>query len=479
MSEIQPPTRDPVTRSYFLPYQEAWLKDTSRMKIAEKSRRIGWTYVQAYEDVRDAARAEDSMDVWFTSADESAAREYIRYCEMWAQVFNLAARDLGEVVLNKDDDVKALVIEFANGKRIHGLSSNPKAFRSKGGKVVIDEFAFHEQADELWKAAAPAVTWGYPIRVFSSHNGKDTRFYRMCEEAQQPGSRWSHHKVTIEDAIRDGLIEKIRGLDRPATQDEVNDFLQECREISGDEETYAQEYMCDPMDGKTAFIPFAHIVLCESPLCPQPLVVNGKRLEEIPSELYEPDWSFEPTPSGLYFLGVDIGRRKDLTVMWLLEFVGDLYWTRFILVLEAMQFRKQYRHLERFLRFTRRACIDQNGIGMQLAEDALEDFGEHRVEPITFSNASKAAIATTLKPEFEDARLRIPKNAQIRRAIHKIKRLPLPGGGTRFDGERDKDGHADEFWALGLARYAADHVRGPIEAKVVQKRRFSDWKGAW
>ena len=36
------------------------------------------------------------------------------------------------------ENIKALVIEFKNGTKIHALSSNPKGFRSKGGKVVLD-----------------------------------------------------------------------------------------------------------------------------------------------------------------------------------------------------------------------------------------------------------------------------------------------------------------------------------------------------
>lgn len=111
---------------YFLPYQSAWLRDKSRLKIWEKSRRIGATYVQSYEDVLDAARAEKPVDVWFSSADESAAKEYIRYCAQWATIAQAAATDLGEVVIDSEKDIKALVIEFANGKRIHGLSSNPR-----------------------------------------------------------------------------------------------------------------------------------------------------------------------------------------------------------------------------------------------------------------------------------------------------------------------------------------------------------------
>ena len=102
----------------FLPYQAAWIRDEALFKIAEKSRRTGFTYCQSYEDVLDAARDTKPMDVWFSSADESAAKEYIRYCGHWAKVLNIAAEDLGEIVIDTDKDIKALSIEFANAPRL-------------------------------------------------------------------------------------------------------------------------------------------------------------------------------------------------------------------------------------------------------------------------------------------------------------------------------------------------------------------------
>lgn len=113
-------------KAFFLPYQLRWLNDKSKVKIWEKSRRIGATYVQSYEDVRDCVYKRVPA-VWFSSADESAAREYIDYCEQWTKLFNVAAKSLGEVIIDNDKDIKAFVIEFNNGTKIHALSSNPKS----------------------------------------------------------------------------------------------------------------------------------------------------------------------------------------------------------------------------------------------------------------------------------------------------------------------------------------------------------------
>ena len=156
-----------MSYKHFLPYQIRWLNDNSKIKIWEKSRRIGATYVQSFEDVQDCLNKKVPA-VWFSSADESAAKEYIDYCEQWVKLFHITAKRLGEVIIDNDKDIKALVIEFKNGTKIHALSSNPKGFRSKGGKVVLDEFAFHNNPEELWKAARPCITWGYPLRILST-----------------------------------------------------------------------------------------------------------------------------------------------------------------------------------------------------------------------------------------------------------------------------------------------------------------------
>ena len=191
-----------MKNNYFLPYQERWLNDKSKIKIWEKSRRIGATYVQSYEDVRDCVN-KTVPAVWFSSADESAAKEYIDYCEQWVKLFHITAKRLGEVIIDNDKDIKAFVIQFSNGTKIHALSSNPKGFRSKGGKVVLDEFAFHNNPEELWKAARPCITWGFPLRILSTHNGQNCLYYKFIDQVQKElGCKVVYLDGRKEDAFR-------------------------------------------------------------------------------------------------------------------------------------------------------------------------------------------------------------------------------------------------------------------------------------
>lgn len=432
-------------RKYFLPYQEAWIQDGARFKIVEKSRRVGMTYAQSYEDVRDAARAKDGMDVWFSSADESAAKEYIRYCEQWAKLYQIAAESLGEVVIDKADDIKALVIEFASGRRIHALSSNPKAFRSKGGKLVLDEFAFHKQPEEMWKAASPIITWGFPVRVLSTYNGKGNRYYRLVDDARK-GNRWSLHTITIEDAIAQGLVDKIMG--RAATQAERDAFLKDCRETAGDEETFLQEYMCVPVDEATAWLTWE-------------LITGAEHHEAGQAQLYR---------GGDAYVGWDVARRRDYSVIWVVERVGDVAWTRHLVEMRGRSFSEQLAEFDRVMAAykVRRACIDQTGMGEAIVEEAKARHGQYRVEGVQFTGATKQHLATIGKQAFEDRRVRIPASREIRESHHAVRKTTTIAGNPRFDADRSEVGHADHFWAHMLALHAAEDGQQPAAGATVE-----------
>jgi phage FluMu gp28-like protein len=436
-----------MNNNYFLPYQLRWLKDNSKIKIWEKSRRIGATYVQSFEDVQDCINKR-VPSVWFSSADESAAKEYIDYCELWVKYFHGIIKNWGEVVIDSDKDIKALVIEFKNGTKIHALSSNPKGFRSKGGKVVLDEFAFHNNAEELWKAARPCITWGYPLRILSTHNGQSCLYYNFLDQVQKGKLNWSHHKTPIQLAVDEGLVDKI--YQRDTTLKERQAWLDNERDNCFDEYTWLQEYCCVAVDEASAFLPYDLIATCE-------LDNISKPLDEIKHDFY---------------VGVDIGRRKDLTVIWVLEKFENICYTRMVIELAKMPFYQQEEILHEILahRLFRRDCQDDTGIGMQMAENAQVKFGKYRVEGVTFTNRVKEELAYTLRTHLENKTVFIPKKHEIREDLHSIRRVTTTANNIRFDADRSDNGHADRFWALALALHAAGNGSGEIHISTRKKR---------
>ncbi len=438
---------------HFLPYQARWLRDKHPIKIWEKSRRIGATYVQAYEDTPEAAAG--LWDVWFSSADESAAKEYIFYVEKWAKLLNKVAKSLGEIVIDSDKDIKALAVQFASGKRINALTSNPKRFRSKGGKVVLDEFAFHEDQEAMWAAAEPATTWGFPLRILSTYNGKSNLYYRFVDDIKRKKldpKIWNLHTTSLELAVKEGLLDRITG--HITTEEERTAWIEDKHKRCRSEAIWLQEYCCIPVDETTAFLTYEMIARCER----QKLLVPP---EQITGDLY---------------VGMDIARKRHLSVIWGLERLGFGLYTRFYKVMEKAPFRHQREALFEILnhRRLRRCCIDATGIGMQLAEEAREKFGQYRVEEITFTSAVKEELASTGLPYFEDMALFIPDDELIREDLHSVKKVTTAANHVRFDvsATEEENAHADRFWALMLAIHAAhSYPAGSVEDNTTSRKR--------
>jgi phage FluMu gp28-like protein len=124
-----------------------------------------------------------------------------------------------------------------------------------------------------------------------------------------------------------------------------------------------------------------------------------------------------------------------------------------------------------------RACIDRNGIGMQLAEEARERFG-CRVEEVVFTPAVKQELAHPLRARMEDRVIRIPQDQLIRGDLHSVKKVMTASGNVRFDVDRSESGgfHADHFWALALASHAHSLGArvGKPEYHSIQPRRFAE-----
>jgi phage FluMu gp28-like protein len=57
----------PANHSVLLPYQTRWIQDRSRLKIAEKSRQIGWTWATACGQVLRKCQRKARLDSWISS----------------------------------------------------------------------------------------------------------------------------------------------------------------------------------------------------------------------------------------------------------------------------------------------------------------------------------------------------------------------------------------------------------------------------
>jgi phage FluMu gp28-like protein len=442
---------------YFLPYQKAWIDEAAPMALGEKSRRIGWTYASSFRAVQ--RRVEGKCNLYFSSADYTAGREFIDYCRTWCEVFNAVATfSEGDETVPEMDEAGKVIDErkihtmnltFANGTKIVAGSSNPTFFRSKGGDADGDEFAFHRAGRELAKAMhATALFWGHQLRLWSTHNTDASVFNRMIQDARAGKLKASVHRVTILDAVEQGIVEKIKKL--KARDDKARrEWLDELRSTC-DQATWDEEYLCIPSAEGGAFLPFDTIRRCAE---------SNLQLLEDPAQL-----------KGVCYAGYDVGRSHDLSVLWVNELVGDVAWTRMALRLKGRSFAEQRELLNRVLAnpAVKRLCIDKGLIGLQLAEELADRWGPHRAEGVQLAPGVQGEAAGLVLGSMEDRRIRLPDDEAIRTALHKPRKV-MVGGNVRVETPRDEAGHCDEFWALCLARLAQQEAGRPLPAPLMEK----------
>jgi len=449
----------------FLPYQARWIQDRSRLKIMEKSRQIGISWAAAYDNVQTTAPSGAQYDEWVSSRDEIQARLFLEDCKKFAELLNIAAKSLGAQIIDEDKKLSAFVLQFANGKRIHSMSSNPDAQAGKRGGRTLDEAALHKNLRLLYSIAYPGITWGGELKIISTHRGSENFFNELVEDVKHRGNPkgFSLHTVTLQDALDQGFLFKLQTKlpegDERQDMDEAAyfDFI---RSGCASEEQFLQEYMCVPADDEGAFLSYDLIAGCE----------------------YRAGTPWERTgmEKELY-LGVDVGRTSDLTVIWMLERFSGQYFTRAVICMQNKTFSEQEAALYDLLALpaVKRTCIDSTGLGMQFAERAQEKFGTYRVEPVRFTGPVKEELAYPVRSLFEDKAVKIPKDDQIRADLRGIKKVTTAAGNIRFEADRGANGHSDRFWALALAVHAASDPAGPIEYKSVTHRKMGRQSGIW
>ncbi len=423
---------------FFMPYQADFIRDDSRMIIVEKGRQIGLSYAASYKAVRLVAPKNARLDVWVVSRDEIQAKQFLLYCKRWAKVLQFAAKDLGEQVLLTEGGkaVQVQVLKFANGLCIYCLSSNPDAIVGKSGHVFWDEAAIHKDQRDFYAIAKQVTQWGGKFIVISTHRGIDTQFNRFIRDIKERGNPmgWSLHTIPIQRAVEDGIVEKINAA--TGGHETREEWLARQRKECLDEEQWLQEFCCIPADEATAFISYELINKCEDDRAWQPL----DYLMDCKNPIY---------------LGFDVARKGDLSVIDVEEKIGDVLWERHRIEMRGITYAEQRMRLYELLRLpqVKRLCIDATGLGNQLAEEAKREFG-WKVEPITFTQQSKSDLAYPLRAMHEDRKLRYRRDEKLRADLRGIKKEITVGGNERFVGE-SADSHCDRFWAKALAVCAA------------------------
>lgn len=406
-----------VLNEILMPYQKKWVEDKARFKIGLWSRQTGKSFATACESVLDCnAQPKGNSDLWVVlSAGERQALEWMEKAKKWTEAVKATVDSYEEIRDSANALMSRAEIRFANGARIVAIPANPDTARGYSANLVLDEFAIHEKPFDIWAAIYPSITnplsGEKKLRIVSTPKGRGNKFADLWEHNE----KYSKHKVTIEDAVRMGLP--------------IN--LEELKAGVDDPDIWAQEYMCEFIDNTSVLLPYEMIGKCESE-------------------------SIKDDGSSPLYVGMDIGRQKDLSVIVTAVKLGDVLAVIDVTELKRMPFNDQLDVLlsKCLANRVRRVCIDSTGIGAMLAEEAMRKGGA-KFEGVQFNVASKGEMYALMRRKFEERSIRIPVSRDLREDLHAVQRVVSTGGNVTYSAPRNADGHSDRASALALCVKAA------------------------
>ncbi|MQT13653.1 hypothetical protein [Segnochrobactrum spirostomi] len=466
-----------------LPQQKELLRSTSThgLTVADKSRRVGFTWAIGSDAVLTAGAQKSArgMDCLYIGYNLDMAREFIDCCAMWARAFMPACTETGEFLFADGTDahgeprtIQAFRIGFASGFEIIALSSRPRSLRGRQGYVILDEFAFHDDAEGLLKAAMAFLIWGGKVLVISTHNGIDNPFNALIEEIRAGKRPGNIVRCTFDDAIEQGLYRRVclvTGREWTA-EGEAKWRAEIYRTYGADSD---EELRCIPSLGTGAYLSRA---LIESRMVDGIPVIRWRApagMVDWPTRIWEAevdefcDRELKPhldalDPTLRSCLGQDFARSGDLSVIHPVQIEQTLRRRPpFILELDDVPYSAQSRILfyiiDRLPRFFH-AAFDANGNGASHAEAARQKCGSSRVSEIKPSADFYRENMPKLRAAFEDATIILPRDDDIAndyRAIKMTRGIAKVPENARTVGANGADRHGDAAIAGLLAWYAS------------------------
>lgn len=452
-------------------FQLEFLNNPGRFGIDVKSRQIAWSFTAAVDAVVDGVLNPGNPHI-FTSINQDEAKEKIRYTRQILEALDLPPSDRPRLVRDSQTE-----IELADGTRFISHPCRPPRGKPNA-RIYLDEFGHYPEGmdREVYRAALPATSKGSGyIRVGSSPMGASGLFWEIFTQTMReyPGFvrgfyPWWEMRAFCHDPERARVEaptmqthERVYTFGTAAIIDIFeNMFL----------EDFQQEYECEWVDEASAWIDWE-------------LIARNQRAFSDADMLY---WKAESVDQALAMLdgikeaierkqiepvlaaGIDIGRKRNTTELIAVgkSTTGQLP-TRIMITLDRVEFDDQQRCFEQViaaLPFTS-VLIDQNGIGMQLAENLNRRFRQ-RVQPAEFTNPNKELWAVEARVQAERVNVPLPPDRDLAYQIHSIKKKTTAAKHNTYDTEANEKHHADKFWAWALAVYAASSTVQPAVRRV-------------
>ncbi len=435
---------------HFEGYQIAFLKSRAPYRCVEKSRQVGYSWIFSCEALARSHLRDTNTSV-FVSYNLSDAKEKIAYVQQMHEELPLEYQKKRVV----DSKLEVAFRSNAAAGRVSRIISNPsKAPRGKKGDIYLDELAHCINDREIYKGSTALILRSRgQLTVCSSPLGRRGVFWELARQEVKPYPIFWRQAVpwwlcsffcvdvprAAVEAPKMGTEQRVRPFGKQGIKDQFSSLLLE---------DFQQEFEVFYSDETLTFFPYELILPCTS--------------DDV--ELAEDFADVLKTAKGRLVAGFDVGRKRDLSELSIFEETphGALR-MRMLKSYERVTFEAQEADLTAALTILpiARLSIDNNGIGMMLAEGLARRYPNVVAED--FTTHSKEVWCTDFKILLQRRLVELPRDRELVAQIHSIKKAITGAGRVTFDAEAGGElkGHADKFWSCALA---CQKERRPVQS---------------
>jgi len=454
------------------PFQIRYLLDDSQFKITNKTRQAGGSVQLALAKFF-KAYTEENYRCDIVSISMQDATDKISKIKAFWETIPLNYR----IPLQVDN---ALSIGFHSGRsKMSVINSRAASGSIRGARkeIVFDEFGHIRDADNLLKAALPAIMNGnLGLDLVSTPMGRHNKFSEIWlnepnDRGRRPWDMFSRHQfiwldvhrfVTDYEAVQKKWYEEYeQNMDlMPELLDEFASPTLRAIATMNSWDYILQEFCGIFLDDTFSLFPYE---LLEKVFKEDVSGIRDK-LNEDEQEYLDTEtldsWNAyleRPDDNDNYLvMGVDFGKSgetNDKTSIQILEREGDMMLHRFSKNLKRSDFPDFPSQAEEIANIARRFRVnkincDGSGLGIGVVPLIDKLLPDRHVESIEFNNTNKEEMVMGLKSLMERNKIWLMKaERQLYTEIHGIVGDRMPSGKIRYHGEP----HDDMFWALALA----------------------------
>jgi len=397
-------------------YQQNIIGCMDKFRTVVKPRQAGMTTAFAIEAFIDAMIHDDYVICLVSPTSRQSAR-IMRYVKKALRKFE----KINKVTIPFEKFTTEEVF-FHHGSEIYSLPNNPLGIQGIDcDHAIIDEAGLFSrtEGESIMDAIVGSLSAkGGRLTVSGKPHGKRGMLWNFWDESSDRFKEFTHFKITWED----------RGRQDPKYGNEVQ-LHKRIMPKSQFDETYNADFVDEGILVYTHALLEAAIDLWKSNRCVL-----------MPSE-------GTPSDSDSKYIGIDFGRKRNLTEIHVLRKKDKLMSTVMMKSLENTNFEDQKHYIDDLVARVKpvKMKVDERGLGLPLLDYLQRKHGESMVEPLKMAEGkSKERSVLQLRNAFTDLQIAIPDDEELYEQLHSYQKEYTEFGNVRYSGKVDETDFKDD-----------------------------------